>query len=229
MTGVSKSGFAGGIGVVAVPLMALEVGPIRAAAIMLPVLLVMDYWSLRAWWGQQHNGYLKLLLPGAMIGILAGYLLFDYLDDRVLTLLLGVFSIWFAIWGLIKGQNMGDIKSPWMGRICGTVAGLTSFFAHAGGPPFNLYMIPKKLPRETYVATGVVFFSVVNVVKLAPYAALGQVNIDNLFVAGILLPVAWLGVRLGLVVQSRINDQLYYRLILIMLFLVGVRLIFSGL
>ncbi len=224
ITGVSKSGFAGGIGVITVPLLTLEIGAIRAAALMLPLLLLMDFFSVRAWWGKQLNEHLKVLLPGSMIGILIGYLLFDYLDDHVLAFVLGVFSVLFSLYGLMKGAKFRHKTSPRVGRISGLIAGFTSFLAHAGGPPLNYYLIPLKLPRAQYLATAVVFFAAINVAKLLPYAMLGQVNIENLLIALLLAPVAWTGVKVGLLIQARLNDEVFYKSILVMLFIIGIKL-----
>jgi len=229
ITGISKSGFAGGIGVITVPLLALQIGPIKAAAIMLPLLIIMDALSVRAWWGKQLNAQLKVLLPTAVFGIFCGYLIFDYLNDEVLRIVLGALSISFACWGLLKGGALARFTSPVVGRVCGAVAGFTSFLAHAGGPPLNFYLIPQQLPREQFLATAVVFLASINLVKLVPYMALGQINSDNLLIGVILAPIAWIGVKLGLSIQRRLNDQLFYRIILIMLAIVGAKLMWDGL
>lgn len=228
ITGISKSGFAGGIGVITVPLLALQVGPIRAAAIMLPLLIVMDVLSVRAWWGKQLNSHLKVLLPAAVVGIFLGYLLFDYLNDEILRVVLGVLSIMFALWGLLKGAKLGRFNSPTVGRICGAISGFTSFLAHAGGPPLNFYLIPQKLPREQFLGTAVVFLASINLVKLLPYTVLGQINTDNFMIGLILAPAAWLGVKLGLKIQHHLNDELFYKIILVMLVIIGAKLIFDG-
>lgn len=228
IAGISKSGFAGGIGVITVPLLALQVGPIRAVSIMFPLLMLMDALSVRAWRGKQHNGLLQLLLPGAVIGIFIGYLLFDYLNEQVLSVLLGLFSIGFAVWGLLKGKRLKVEPNSWLGRICGMVAGFTSFFAHAGAPPLNFYLLPLKLPRETFLATSVVFAATVNLVKLIPYTIIGQINMDSLLIASVLVPVAFLGVWLGLNIHHRLNERLFNNIILIMLLLVGCKLTLDG-
>jgi uncharacterized protein len=225
ITGISKSGFAGGIGVISVPLLAMQIGPIRAAALMLPLLLLMDFFSVKAWWGKQINEYLKQLLPASMLGIFIGYLLFDYLDDRILTFLLGIFSILFSLYGLMNGAKFKHQSTPLVGKISGLIAGFSSFLAHAGGPPLNYYLIPLKLPRAQYLGTAVVFFASINTAKLLPYALLGQINFENLLIGLILAPIAWLGIRAGLIIQHRLNDEVFYKSILVMLFIVGVKLI----
>jgi len=228
LTGISKSGFAGGVGVITVPLMSIYIGPIQAAAIMLPLLILMDIFSVRAWWRNKRNDLLRLMLPGAVLGIFIGYLLFDYLNDDILRILLGILSISFALWGLLKGARLGRFTSARVGQVAGTVAGFTSFLAHAGGPPMNFYLLPQKLPREQFLGTAVVFLAAVNFVKLFAYSALGQINTDNLTLGLVLAPVAWVGIRLGLIIQKRLNDQLFYRIILIMLLIVGSKLMLDG-
>ncbi|NRA19512.1 MAG: sulfite exporter TauE/SafE family protein [Oceanospirillaceae bacterium] len=228
ITGISKSGFAGGIGVIAVPLMALQIGPLRAAAIMLPLLIFMDILSVKAWWGKQRNDLLRLLLPPAITGIVLGYLLYDFFDEQILMLSLGIMSVVFSLWGLLQGIKLDTAGHPWIGRICALVAGLTSFIAHAGGPPLNFYLLPLKLSKEDFLATAVYFFTAINLVKLLPYMVLGQINTDNLLIGAMLAPVAWLGVKLGLVIQKKINQALFMRIILSMLLIIGIKLIASG-
>ena len=228
ITGISKSGFAGGVGVITVPLLALETGPLRAAAIMLPLLIVMDFLSVRAWLGKQVSGLLWILLPAAVAGIVTGYLLYDYLDDQVLRIIMGGMSVLFALWGLFNGVNLSSFTAPWVGRICGAISGFTSFIAHAGGPPLNFYLLPHKLPREQFLATAVIFLATINLIKLVPYIALGQINTDNLMIALLVAPVAWIGVRLGLKIQHHLNDKLFYRIILMLLMFVGIKLIVDG-
>ncbi|NQZ29938.1 MAG: sulfite exporter TauE/SafE family protein [Oceanospirillaceae bacterium] len=228
ITGISKSGFAGGIGVIAVPMLALQIGPLRAAAIMLPLLIFMDVLSVKAWWGKQRNDLLRLLVPPAVTGIVLGYLLYDFFNEQILMLSLGIMSVTFALWGLLKGIKLDTAAHPLIGRICALVAGLTSFIAHAGGPPLNFYLLPLKLSKEDFLATAVYFFTVINLVKLVPYAVLGQLNTDNLMVGLMLAPVAWLGVKLGLVIQKKIDQALFMNIILSMLLIIGLKLIASG-
>ena len=227
ITGIGKSGFAGGVGVLAVPLMSLYIDPRQAAAIMLPLLICMDFFSVRVWYGKQDNRQLRLLLPAAAVGILIGYLLYDWLDANVIKTLVGLVAVVFALWGLSRVATVGDVRpgNPWWGRFCGAMTGFTSFMAHAGGPPLSLYMLPLRLPREQYLATVVLMMTGVNLIKLVPYAALGQLGFGNLLTGLVLMPLAWLGVRLGVQLQSRINDIWFYRLIYSALLLIGVKLL----
>lgn len=227
LTGISKSGFAGGVGVVAVPLISLKASPTFAVAVMLPLLIVMDVLSLKAWWRQRVDRLLWLMFPPAILGVAIGYFTYGWFDEALLKLLLGIFSVLFGLWGVLKPLR-GKRLPGWVGRLCGGVAGFTSFIAHAGGPPLNVYLLQSPLTKQQFLATAVVFLAMTNLLKLVPYALLGLVNIDNLAIALLLMPIAWLGVRLGLVIQKRIDGELFFRLILGLLILLGIRLIMDG-
>ncbi len=227
ITGISKSGFAGGVGVVAVPLISLKASPAFAVAVMLPLLIIMDFFSLRAWWRHRVGSLLWLLFPPAVLGVVIGYLTYGLFNEGLLKVLLGVFSILFGLWGLFKPQHDRAV-SGWVGRLSGGIAGFTSFIAHAGGPPLNFYLLQCRLPKEQFLGTAVVFLAAINLVKLVPYSLLGLLNIENLTLALLMIPVAWLGVRLGLVIQKRLSGELFFRIILMLLILLGVRLIVDG-
>ncbi|AIA74073.1 sulfite exporter TauE/SafE family protein [Vreelandella alkaliphila] len=227
LTGISKSGFAGGVGVVAVPLISLKASPTFAVAVMLPLLIVMDIFSLKAWWRQRVDRLLWLMFPPAILGVGVGYLTYGWFDEALLKLVLGIFSVLFGLWGLFKPLR-GKLMPSWVGRLCGGIAGFTSFIAHAGGPPLNFYLLQCQLTKQQFLGTAVVFLAITNLVKLVPYTLLGLVNIDNLTIALLLMPVAWLGVRLGLMIQKRIDGEVFFRVILCLLILLGIRLIMNG-
>lgn len=227
LTGISKSGFAGGVGVVAVPLISLQASPAFAVAIMLPLLIMMDVLSLRVWWRHRVDGLLLLMLPAAVLGIGVGYLAYGRWDDELLKTMLGVFSIVFALWGLLKPFR-GYLLPRCLGTLCGGISGFTSFIAHAGGPPLNFYLLQERLTKEQFLGTAVVFLAAINLVKLVPYGLLGLLVVDNLLVTLALVPVAWLGVRLGLVIQRHLDSDRFFRVILLLLLVLGVRLIIDG-
>jgi len=229
LTGVSKSGFAGGIGVITVPLMSLVINPILAAAMMLPLLIFMDALSVKAWWGKQSKSLYYVLFPTAILGIATGYLLVDYFDEGLIKLILGITALLFSVWGLFLSAKYKFTLPAFWGRVAGFVSGFTSFLAHAGGPPMNFYLIPLKLEREVFLATAVVFLASVNLVKLIPYFSLGYINIANIYIGALLAPVAWFGVKSGLKIQQLCNDQSFYRVVMVVLFIVSIKLIFDGL
>ena len=228
LTGISKSGFAGAIGGITVPLMSLVISPLLAAALLLPILIIADVLSLRQWWGQHNVQHLTLLLPAALLGIAVGYASFGWLDEAGLRLLLGIMTLLFALNMLLKLVNQSRLTSPWAGRLLGALSGFTSFVAHAGGPPLNMYLLPQQMAKSQYLATAVVFFAVVNLLKLPPYLLLGQLNTTLFGYALLSLPLVWLGVKLGLMLQLKFSEKVFYHLISISMLLLGLRLIYQA-
>lgn len=232
VTGISKAGIGGGVGGLAVPLLALVIAPAQAAAIMLPILCLMDLFSVRAWWGRWDVAQLRALLPAAIVGIAAGAASFRALDADTLRLLLGGMSIlycanaWLRQW---LQRTPARPPGPISAAVWGATAGFTSTIAHAGGPPLSMYLIPQRLERGRFVATSALFFLTINYVKLLPYAYLGLFDFSNLTRSLLLAPLAPVGIWLGLQVHRWLNDRMFYHLVHALLFLTGVKLVIDGL
>ncbi|GED23140.1 sulfite exporter TauE/SafE family protein [Halomonas halmophila] len=228
LTGVSKGGFAGGFGTLSVPLMALAIGPIEAAGLLLPLLLVMDVFAVKAWWGHHVATEIRRLLPGMALGVIAGTLLIGTLDENHVRLLLGVVSLLFVVYMILKPSASRPIHALWAWP-AGIGVGVTSFLAHAGAPPMNLYLVPRRLSKQAFIATCTLCFAAVNLMKLPPYLWLGEINLTSAWASLALVPVAWAGVKSGLWLQSRVNERLFYRLVILAMAIVGVQLIVKAL
>ena len=230
--GISKGGFGGGLGVAAVPLMALVISPIQAAAIMLPILCVMDLFAIRRYRGRWIWPELRVLVPASLLGIAIGTLLFGYMSAAAIRLVVGVVAIaftvhyWLSLWHPAVASS-GDFPRRY-GVFGGGIAGFTSFIAHAGGPPVNMYLLRRSLNRTEFVATTVLFFAIVNYVKLIPYGWLGQLDTSNLLTAALLSPLAPVGVEIGHYLHHRVSDRFFFQLMYVLLFVVGCKLIYDG-
>ncbi|HVE50023.1 MAG TPA: sulfite exporter TauE/SafE family protein [Casimicrobiaceae bacterium] len=237
LTGISKGGFATGAGGIAVPLMSIFIAPAEAAGIMLPILCAMDLFGVHAWRGRWSHAHLRALIPGALIGIAIGGFAFGALAPDTVRLLVGVIACVFAVnQGLRLSERIAArfaMKSRPPGRIAGIVwgglAGFTSTLAHAGGPPFAIYMLPQNLDKNVLVATSALFFLVVNYAKIIPYALIGQLNPVNLGASLLFAPLAPLGIWLGVWLHRRISDRAFFRITYSLLFATGAKLVYDAL
>ena len=193
LTGISKSGFAGGAGVVAVPILALVMPVPQAAALMLPLLLVMDVKAIHLYRKHINKTILISIIPAALIGIAIGSLLLTYTPGHILQLALGIICIVFACWQSLT-PFLGRMRGA--GAFWGVISGITSTLIHAGGPPINIYLIAKSLPKLAWLATSAIFFGVMNLVKVIPYSFTGQWTQQILWLSLILVPVAYFGIIL---------------------------------
>ncbi|MDH3235343.1 MAG: sulfite exporter TauE/SafE family protein [Alphaproteobacteria bacterium] len=234
LTGISKGGF-GGAGGVAVPMMALLISPVQAAAIMLPILCLMDAASLVAYRKLWHRRNTVILIVAGLVGTVIGWITFDYLTDDFVRLIVGVIALSFTLYRWIVAPLLGRRDMPaseahaGRGAFWGTLMGFTSFVAHAGSPPAQIFLLPQKLDKTLYQGTMVVVFMVLNYVKLVPYAMLGQLSAANMTTALVLLPLAPLGVWLGVWLHKRVPELLFYRIAYVLLFGTGLKLVWDGL
>ncbi len=229
--GLSKGGLGGAMGQLGVPLLALVVSPVQGAAIMLPILIVMDIVALWSWRGYRDMRTLKIMLPGAMIGIFTGYLTAKMVTDDMVTLIVGLLGLWFVLRHIISARRKAVAARPHnaaLGAFWGTLAGFTSFVAHAGGPPYQIYALPLKVDPKIYAGTSTVFFAIVNAVKLVPYFALGQFDSTNLAASIVLFPLAPLATLAGAWLVKRMSADFFYPFMIAMMALVSLKLVWDG-
>jgi len=231
LTGISKGGFAGAFGGMAVALMCLRIAPQQAAAIMLPVLLAMDAFGLFAFFRNIDRKVLMTMLPGGIIGTILGTVTFGALDVQVVRILVGVIAVSFPlmVWLRVGARAAPTQPSHIKGFFSGTGAGYASFVAHTGAPPALIYLMPLQLDKQRLVATNAVFFAFINFIKIPPYFALGQFSFANLSTALALCLLAPIGVKLGMWLNGKVSAEMIYRVGRIGLFCTGCKLIYDGL
>jgi uncharacterized membrane protein YfcA len=228
---ISKGGFGGGLALLGVPMMSLVIPPAQAAAIMLPILLVMDAFSVWAYRRRYDRGVLAAMLPGAAVGVALGGLVFGFLDARLMRLIVGLIALALVAQHTFGGArpNPAWTRGPWFGSVCGALSAFTSTIAHAGGAPAALYLLPLRLDKTTLAATLVILFATINLMKLVPYAAIGQLTGLNLVTSLVLAPLAPLGVWLGIRLHRQVDEALFYRLAYGFVAITGLKLIYDAL
>lgn len=229
LMGLGKSGFASGLGAFATPLLALTIPVPQAAAIMLPLLLVMDGVGIQQLWHERDRALLRLLLPAGLLGIVVGTVSFGLLRPTVVAGIVGAVTLLFLVHRLwLQRHKPTHVASRPVGFALGILSGFTSFVAHAGGPPMAVYLLPMRLVPLRYTATSAVFFGVVNLAKWVPYAWLGLIDSTNLATSAVLLPLAPVGVWVGVRLARVISPTWFYRVAYGGMLLTGVKLLYDG-
>jgi uncharacterized membrane protein YfcA len=229
LMGISKSGFGSGFGSLAVPIMALALTVPPAAAIMMPILFVMDVMGLAAFRRHIDFKLIRFLVPLGLVGTVIGTLSFRLLDTRLVAGIVGIFTLLFLAQRLLFPPRADSTAPPkWAGALLTVTSGFTSFVSHAGGPPISAYIIPMRLPPLVFTATMAVFFFVINLSKWIPYGWLGLLDLRNMSTSLALMPFAPIGVLVGVRMAHRIKPELFYRLIYLGMLLTGCKLVYDG-
>ena len=205
ISGISKSGFGSSAAFAAITIFTLVASPFQAIAIMLPVLLVIDFANLYAWRGCWRWSIARPLIFAAMIGvIMASFIPFD---EHSLKIGIAILALLFLASLALRPKPKP--ASKWGGWILAMIGGVTSFAAHAGGPPIIIHMLRLGLDKTSFNATIAVIFAAINCVKIVPYTVLGLFDMTTLIISALLIPLAILGVLLGLWAHKRISEKLY--------------------
>jgi uncharacterized membrane protein YfcA len=225
--GLSKGGFAA-MGGISTPLVALVLPPFEAAALLLPILIVQDVISLWVYRGDWSARNLKLMLPGAALGIGAAWILAAHIPEAIVRLIVGGIGLAFVLNAWFGGKAEVAMPHAPSGVFWGAVAGFTSAFANAGAPPFQIYVLPQHLPKLTLVGTATIFFAVVNWLKVLPYFALGNFSSHGLLVSLALMPLAVMANFAGIWLVRVTPVELFYKISYVLVFLLSLALIWQG-
>ncbi|MDC0611411.1 sulfite exporter TauE/SafE family protein [Vibrio sp.] len=230
--GIGKGGLGGALGIISVPLMALTIAPIQAAAILLPILCIMDVLAIKQHYRNADYSLLKKLLPSAIVGVAIAGVVMQTLPEKEFKILIGALSIIFFLQHVFeKITHRNEIKKE-QGRFSGAfwslLSGFSSTAIHAGGGPLSIYLLPLRLEKVTLIASMAVFFGVVNFFKLIPYFLAGEFDAKNLLTSLVLIPFAPIGVKLGVWLLYRVSQEKIYALCYLFLLLSGLKLVYDG-
>jgi uncharacterized protein len=226
--GLSKGGFSAFSGI-ATPLLALYLPPFEAAAIVLPLLITQDMlsvWNYRKDWSGWNVG---VMLIGGVMGIGLAWLVAAHVSVNIVRIAVGLIGVAFVAntWWGPKPATLKPPKAA-MGVFWGAVSGFTSTMSQAGAPPFQVFVLPQRLPKLTFVGTGVVFFAVVNALKIVPYFALGQFSTKGLATSAVLLPLAIATNMLGIWLVRVTPTEVFYRIAYWMVLFISGGLLWQG-
>jgi uncharacterized protein len=229
LVGASKGGLPL-VGVLSVPVLSLVMSPVMAAGLLLPLYIISDVYGL--WLYRKHYSLLniKILLPATTVGILIGWAAATHTNEHVVKLFVAAIGLLYCLDAILKSRRAEVAARPAdvpRGAFWGTIAGFTSFVSHAGGPPYQMFVLPQKLDKMTYAGTTTILFAIVNLLKVPPYWMLGQINVGSLRTCLLLAPMSLVGAWAGFSATKVLPERLFFRVVELALFIVSVMLIWD--
>ena len=217
ITGISKSGFGGGIGIVAIPIMASVMPARHMLGVQLPLLIAADALSNLHHLRNYEWRILKPLVWGALVGVALGSLVFWLLRNsnpvrlqHGLSLLIGCVCLAFVViqvLGLL-GRRVPTLPShPASSLAVGTTAGFVSTLSHGAGPLVTLYLLQEKLVRHILVGTQVFYFLLVNSAKVPTFVYFGYINRQTLLDSIWFIPLIPVGTLAGAWMNKRVPEK----------------------
>jgi uncharacterized protein len=228
VAGASKGGLPG-VGIMAVPILALNISPVTAAGLLLPIYIISDVYGLWIYRKEYDLRNIKIVVAAATFGILIGWATASITSANLVKLIAAGIGLWYFADMLFKRGREIVAKPADLprGMLWGTLAGFTSFVAHAGGPAFQMFVLPQKLPKMVYSGTATISFAIINLLKVPPYWILGQINAGSLKICLLLAPVAIVGAWAGYHLTRILPEKLFFQLVEVALLLLSFKLIYD--
>ena len=218
----------GGVGILAVLLMALAIPGKASPGVLLPMLIAADIMAVIYYRRSCQWGILLKLVPLTLVGLALGYAILHLAPDTNFERIIG----WTILAMLVLDLAMNDgVRAHMRGRvmtgITGVLAGAASMVANAAGPIFGIYLLQMGLTKSEFVGTRSWFFLLLNIVKVPLSAQLGLITIPSLTLNLMYLPVILIGAVAGYKFLKYINIDLFKWLIRIAALLAALRLILT--
>ena len=225
-----KGAFGGGFSIVGIPLLSIVMDPVTAGGLLAPLFIAMDLFALRYWkpstWSKPD---LVLLLPGLLIGIGLGYLVFRVLDHRAIAIVMAAITLIFVALWLVEGAEVTTRpRSTPKAITAGLAAGITTMVAHSGGPPLAMYLLPLGLSKEIYAGTTSLFFTVGNATKAVPWLLLVKPTAGVWTLMAVCLFAIPAGVWLGWRLNGTLDQRQIYRACYGLLVVTALKLLWDG-
>jgi uncharacterized membrane protein YfcA len=229
LIGLAKGGLGGLVGTLATPLMALVMPADQVIGLVLPMLIFADVFAVAAYWRRWKTRLALLLVPGGVAGVLIATIYIVNAPEAALRKALAVIVLIFTVYKLFEPvifRRLTYQGQDWHGWVAGTTAGFTSALAHAGGPPVTIYLLLQKVSPIEFNATSVLFFAILNWVKVPFYWVASRFDFVRLGHVAFLLPLIPAGVWVGRRFASKINRVWFERVITAALLVSGIMLLF---
>lgn len=216
--GIAKAGFGGGIGILAVPLMASVMPAQQMIGVMLPILILADILSNVHYLKEYEWKLMRGLLVGAVMGILIGTGLFFMLNqtdsktlvDSMMKLSVGSICMVVVLMQVMRlfGKEPPTLpKHPLSAIAIGALAGVASTLCHAAGPIVSIYLLQEKVEKRKLVGTLLLFFLIMNLSKLPIYFYFDFINKETLHDTIWLLPLLPVGTLAGVWMNKRVPEK----------------------
>ena len=229
MVGLSKGGLPT-IGMLSVPILSLFMSPINAVVMLLPIYIISDMVGLWLYRKNFSAINLKILIPAGVVGVLVGWLAASLVSEAVVKMMIGLMGVGFVLnaWYKRQGEQAASPARWGWGSLWGVISGFSSFISHAGGPPFQVFLLPQKLPKLVFAGTSTLFFAVINLVKLAPYHQLRPYDTEQMMGAVVLIPFALIGTVVGAYLTRKIADDWFFKAVQVGLLAISLKLIYDA-
>lgn len=236
--GISKSGFAGGAGILSLPLMMFVMPADKVTATLLILLNLCDFNAIYHHRANKDWRQIMRIFPPCVVGIAVGGAAWWWMGKNgvdqynpLIKQFCGAIALLFSFYVVAKEASMRWVAHHKAGRttalVCGVTAGFTSTISHGAGPFINLFLFSQGMGKTLFVGTVAWTFMLINLTKLPIYVGVGLITPKVILFDMVLVPLVPIGSWLGHWMHHRVPEKPFNYLIAALTFVAGIQLLFN--
>lgn len=229
LIGINKTGMPG-IGTLPVVMLTMVFPTVLSTGIQLLLLATADIMAVCYY---KISGNLKLvfkLLPCACVGLAIGSYSLNHIENEdMLRRVIGGIIIFIALVGIIKDIYFPKSRPPaniFLAALIGMTAGFTTQVANAAGPIMALYLLAMRLPKEEYMGTSVLFFVMLNWIKMPIFILEDRITLNALYIMLPMIPMLVVGAWLGVVFVKKAPQRVFNLIVQSLVLISAIKLCF---
>ena len=230
LIGLSKAGFATGLGMLTTPLLATAVPARQAIGIILPLLCFADLITLSAFWKKWRLELIRVPFFGALGGIALGMAFVNSISEGFLRHSIGAMALTLTVLLIVRNiWYPARVYRPavWEALLVGALAGFSSTLSHGAGPIMAIYLMAQKTEKTAFVASNAIFFTTLNLIKVPPYVYAGLITPSTMLQDLRYLPLIPLGAAVGWLANRALPQKAFDGLVYGLLVVTGLQLLFA--
>lgn len=216
LVGMSKVGVPG-VSMLVVPAMAFIFGGKPSTGVLLPMLIMADFFGVGYYHRHANKLHLMRTLPWAVLGLLVGLWAGDMVNDLWFTRIIALLVFLSLGIMLLRKQQYGPIvQKIWFAPILGIIGGFATMMGNVAGPVFAVYLLAMHLSKHHFIGTTAWFFLIINLIKF-PLQLLVWDNITNstLLLNLFTLPAIAAGAFAGIKLVKLIPEQTFRLVVMV--------------
>ncbi len=232
---VIKNGVGIGSGIFLVTLLSLTLSSKIALGLGAPAMLISDVVGIKNYWREWNKAELMLLIPSALIGVLLGGIVVKITPNEVFKIWVGAFAVVMSSYSLARGRILRDgvrglrssnsVDDRKITGLFGFLGGAASTIIHAGGLIMSIYLLRSQSDKRSFVGTLVVFFAIVNLLKMLTYVGIGILTAEVVLLVLATSPLIISGGIIGNALNKRIDQEQFRSIVLLAILIIGIKLL----
>jgi len=218
----SVSGF--GIALVAMSILPAIVGIQTATPLVALIAIVLELYLFMRYRNAFNLQAIWRIILASLVGIPIGLYALKRVNPEIIVTFLGIILVAYAVYGLIQ-LTLPELEHPYWGFLMGFISGIIGGAYNTVGPPVIIYGNCRGWPPNEFKSNLQGFFLITSSVIALGHLISGNLTVEVWKYFLLAAPAIILGIIAGVSFDDVINPELFRKIVLILLLIMGIKLV----